>query len=224
MTSFEWKLTSTTSKTITAGGVTRAFQKYAVSITKPSIATEAYTASSSTATSADATSFDYGSTVYGFVRMSTGDAAYYNLSAAGWTQVYCNGPESWYRVGAVTVTGAVSVSYTTPSLKKSTVSIIAGTDWYSAYVSTSSSATSGNASGSFEYGTTVYGFAKVLLIFESAKFFQRFFIFKFCFHKTKPQRFGFKFQFNAVAFGFINYSYPLNYAFDFVYVFQVVAI
>ena len=163
MTSFEWTLTSTTSKTITAGGVTRAFQKYAVSITKPSIATEAYTASSSTATGADATSFDYGSTVYGFVRMPTGDAAYYDLSAAGWTQVYCNGPDSYYRVGSVTVTGAVSVSYTTPSLKKSTVSITKGTDWYSAYVSTSSSATSGNTSGSFEYGTTVYGFAKVLL-------------------------------------------------------------
>ena len=60
--------------------------------------------------------------------MPTGDAAYYDLSAAGWTQVYCNGPDSYYRVGSVTVTGAVSVSYTTPSLKKSTVSITKGTD------------------------------------------------------------------------------------------------
>ena len=60
------------------------------------MATEAYVSStSSTATGGSASAtFDYGTTVYGFVKMLTGDASTYDLSAAGWTQVYSNGQYS----------------------------------------------------------------------------------------------------------------------------------
>lgn len=159
---FEWNLNSTTSKSISAGGIGTTLQSYTISITKPSMATEAYVSSTSNATSGSTSaSFTYGTTVYGFAKTS-GSPSEYDLKSAGWIQIHSTGQYNWYRIGQLTVSGAASISYTTPSLKKSKVSITKGTDWYGAYVSTSSSATSGSSSLTVDYGTTVYGFAKVL--------------------------------------------------------------
>jgi len=93
------------------------------------MAIEAYVSSTSNATSGSTSdSFAYGTTVYGFAKLTGSDGSIYNFSEAGWTQIHTNGQYNWYRIGSITVNGTASISYTTPSLKKSTISITAGTD------------------------------------------------------------------------------------------------
>jgi hypothetical protein len=88
---FELNLNSTTSKSISAGGIGTTLQSYTISITKPSMATEAYVSSTSNATSGSTSaSFTYGTTVYGFAKTS-GSPSEYDLKSAGWTQIHSTG-------------------------------------------------------------------------------------------------------------------------------------
>jgi hypothetical protein len=97
------------------------------------------------------------------VKVNASTASQYNISkdACGWAQNNANGQYNWYIIGSVYVNGAKTLSYTNPSLKSSKIYISGGTDISAVYLSKTSTATSGDASGtSFTYGT-VYGFVKI---------------------------------------------------------------
>lgn len=87
-----------------------------------------------------------------------------------WTNTFTNGSATGYTYNVTynlenqtfqTITGALTITATTSRTANNyAVSIAAGTGVSSVYLSTSSTATSGSASGtSFAYGSTVYGFA-----------------------------------------------------------------
>lgn len=142
-------------------------RKYAVTVTKPAIADEIWLSTTNGASSGSASGakFDYGSTVYAMVKVNASTASAYNISkdACGWTQNNASGQYNWYIIGSVSVTGAVTLTYTNPSKKSSVIKINTSVGVSSVYLSTNSEATSGKASGtSFEYGDgTVYGFVKM---------------------------------------------------------------
>lgn len=121
-----------------------------------------YTSTSSNATSGNVsgTTYEKGSTVYGFAVLDRDVGGVPNT----WTLI--SGTKltkgAIYRVGSATITGAYSFGTQSATLKTYRALITDGSNISSVYTSTSSTATSGNASGTYYNDlTTIYGFAKL---------------------------------------------------------------
>lgn len=133
---------------------------YAVKIFAGTGVSSVYTSTNSQATSGNASGTTYlkGTTVYGFAVLGRSVG---NVSSS-WTLI--SGTKlakgAIYRVGAQEITGTYSFGTQSATLKTYRALITDGSNISSVYTSKSSTATSGNASGTYYNDlTTIYGFA-----------------------------------------------------------------
>ena len=163
---YTWVSGSATTTTVTYSShanitykQSRTLNKYAVTISAGTGVSAVYLSTSSTATSGSAsgTTYDYNTTVYGFATLANNTAQYTYTAPSGWTLV----SGRTYRVGSVATTSAQNFGTmnATRTTNKYAVNFTLGNYVTNAFLSTSSSATSGSASGTtYDYGTTVYYF------------------------------------------------------------------
>lgn len=102
---------------------------------------------------------NYGTKVYGFIVFDKGFDEYY-IVPSGWTLIHYDDSEEIWRVGEETVTANISVRYQDPTRATGTVTVSKASYMNSVYLATSSTATSGQASGyTYNAGELVYAFA-----------------------------------------------------------------